>query len=210
MDRLDGAEIASLCIKPYAVQRAVKRLPKTAVGTVIGFPHGSPTTASKAYETKEALDAGAVDIDMVVNIGWVKGQAWTEVGSEIEQLLKIVREQEGILKVIFENDLLVDDALKTELCHLCSMLEVDFVKTSTGFGFTKQPDGQIAALGATEHDVQLMRRESNPQVGVKASGGIRSLDDLMKMVFGRSKSDRGRQPPSRFERKPSHDSDAKR
>jgi len=174
--------VASVCIKPYAVAVAAGWLAGTdvRVGTVIGFPHGSHTTATKVAETEHACAEGAAEIDVVVNIGKVLSGDWDYVGREITALREVTRRYGATLKVIFENDFLPGDAPKVRLCEICSAAGVDFVKTSTGFGFVRGDDGQYATAGATEHDLKLMRRHVAPAVGVKASGGIRTLDDLLR------------------------------
>jgi deoxyribose-phosphate aldolase len=177
-------KLASVCIKPYAVPLAVEMLKGTgtATGTVIGFPHGSSVPAVKAAEARQAFADGAHDVDMVVNIGKVLSGEWAFVRDDIKAVLQVAREHSGILKVIFETDYLTDDTVKIRLCEICSELGVDFVKTSTGFGFVKQPDGSIATRGALDHDIELMRLHCPPTVGVKASGGIRTLADAQRVI----------------------------
>ena len=173
--------VASVCIKPYAVRQAVECLKDSdvLVGTVIGFPHGNSTVDIKVAETERACLDGAVEIDMVVNIGKVLGNEWDYVEQEIGAVLAACHRHHAILKVIFENDYLPDDNLKIKLCQICSKLGVEFVKTSTGYGFNKTADGNYNYRGATEHDLKLMRAHSAPQVQVKAAGGVRTLDDLL-------------------------------
>ncbi len=176
-------EVASVCVKPYAVKQAVGYLEGTDVetGCVIGFPHGNSSIEVKAFETRKAVEDGATEIDMVVNIGKVLGEQWEYVEAELETIVKITRENNAILKVIFENDFLPADHYKIKLCEICSKLKVDFVKTSSGFGFVKGPDGKFSYRGATEHDLALMRKHSAPEVQVKAAGGVRILDQLLKV-----------------------------
>lgn len=174
---------ASVCIKPYAVKQAVKWLEGSdvLVGTVIGFPQGNSTTAIKVAETEQACQDGAVEIDMVVNIGRVLGEDWDYVEKEIAAVLGACSRHGAVLKVIFENDFLSEDKYKIRLCEICSDLKVGFVKTSTGYGMVKGPDGKYGYKGATEHDLKLMRKHSAPEVQVKAAGGVRTLDDLLKV-----------------------------
>lgn len=176
-------EVASVCIKPYAVKEAVAWLEGStvAVGTVIGFPHGNSSTAIKVAETEQVCEDGATEVDMVVNIGRVLSEDWTYVKEEIAQVLAICRKYEALLKVIFENDFLPEDHYKIRLCDICSELKVDFVKTSTGYGFGKTPDGHYSYRGATEHDLTLMRKHSAPEVQVKAAGAVRTLDDALRV-----------------------------
>lgn len=176
-------EVASVCIKPYAVPNAVKWLAGSdvLVCTVIGFPHGNSTTAIKIAETEQSCKDGATEIDMVVNIGKVLGEEWAYVKEEIKQINDTCLKYGAILKVIFENDYLPEDKFKIKLCEICSEVGVAFVKTSTGYGFVKGGDGKYSYLGATDHDLKLMRAHSAASVQIKAAGGIRSLDDLLKV-----------------------------
>ncbi len=176
-------DVASVCIKPYAVKQAVKWLAGSdvLVGTVIGFPHGNSSVTVKVQETVQACKDGATEIDMVVNIGKVLGEEWAYIDAEIARIQAACKRHGAILKVIFENDYLPEDKFKIRLCEICSRQGVAFVKTSTGYGFVKGPDGKYSYQGATEHDLKLMRRHSAPEVQVKAAGGVRSLDDLLKV-----------------------------
>ena len=149
------------------------------VGTVIGFPQGNSTIEIKVAETVKACQDGATEIDMVVNIGKVLQEDWNYIKEEIEAICKATHENGAILKVIFENDFLPGDKYKIELCRICSEVRVDFVKTSTGYGFVKGDNGKYSYQGATHHDLKLMREHSDPAVQVKAAGGIRTLDDLL-------------------------------
>lgn len=173
---------ASVCIKPYAVKRAAELLEGSGIPvcTVIGFPHGSQTIATKVFETKEACSNGAREIDMVVNIGKVMGGDWAYVTDEIRQINQATVSNGALLKVIFENDYLQDEQ-KIRLCQICSELGVAFVKTSTGYGYTKGADGKFSTKGATLEDCALMLANVAPGVQVKAAGGVRSLDELLKM-----------------------------
>ena len=176
-------DVASVCIKPYAVKQACDWLKGTdvMVGTVIGFPQGSSATSIKVAETKQACRDGAVEIDMVVNIGHVLGENWDFVKNEIAAVQAVCREHGAALKVIFENDFLPEDAHKIQLCKICSDLKVDFVKTSTGYGMVKGSDGTYGYQGATESDLKLMRENCPPEIQVKAAGGVRTLDDLLRV-----------------------------
>lgn len=176
-------DVASVCIKPYAVALAREQLAGSdvLVGTVIGFPHGNSRIDVKLSETERALDDGAVEIDAVLNIGRVLGGDWAYISDEIKALNDLVVGRGAILKIIFENDYLPDDAAKIRLCELCSQHAVAFVKTSTGYGFVRQANGMYAYAGATDHDLALMRRASAPAVQVKAAGGVRTLDDVLRV-----------------------------
>ncbi|MEM9886089.1 MAG: deoxyribose-phosphate aldolase [Bacteroidota bacterium] len=174
-------EVASVCIKPYAIQLAVDALKGSdvLVGTVIGFPHGNSSTAIKVAETVRACEEGAVEIDMVINIGRALQEDWGYVKAEIDTICKATHEHNAILKVIFENDFLPEDKYKIKLCEICSAVGVDFVKTSTGYGFSKGSDGKYTYQGATHPDLKLMRKYSAKSVQVKAAGGVRTLEDIL-------------------------------
>lgn len=184
LEALRPYPIATVCIKPYAIRLACRVLEGTSlgVGTVIGFPHGSPTPSVKAFEAEQAFRDGAAEVDMVVNIGQVLGEDWAAVREDIGAVLAATRAHGGLLKVIFETDLLPEDAHKIALCEICTELGVDYVKTSTGFGFVKGTDGRYGYIVATEHDIRLMRAQCGPNVGVKASGGVRSLADARRFA----------------------------
>lgn len=175
-------QVASVCIKPYAVRRACELLQGTTVkvGTVVGFPHGGSTTEVKRYETEAACQEGAVEIDMVINIGKALSGDWGYVEGDIRAVVEEAHKHGAIVKVIFENDFLPDDAVKIQLCRICEAVNADFVKTSTGYGFVKGPDGRYSYQGATEQDLRLMRANCSPRVQVKAAGGIRDLDALIR------------------------------
>lgn len=173
--------VASVCVKPYFVPRAVELLRDTAVivGCVIGFPAGNSATEVKRYETEVACKDGAKEIDMVINIGKALGGDWDYVENEIRVIAEETHRHGAKLKVIFENDYLPEEATKIRLCEICSRVGADWVKTSTGYGFSKQPDGSYNYKGATETDLRLMRQHSAQQVQVKAAGGVRDLDGLI-------------------------------
>lgn len=170
--------VASVCVKPYAVPLALSELRGTrvAVGTVIGFPHGASATDVKIFETQWSVDQGATEIDMVVNIAKVLEGDWRYVEAEIRAVVQAAASRGALVKVIFETDYLPDDAVKQRLCAVCELAGAHFVKTSTGFGFVKQPNGDYNYRGATEHDIQLMRQNCSAKIGVKASGGIRNFE----------------------------------
>ena len=176
-------DVASVCVKPYAVKLAVEHLKGSSVkvGCVIGFPHGNSTSAVKVFEARQACQDGATEIDMVINIGKTLGGDWDYVEDEIKDVTDICHRNNAIVKVIFETDFVTKTADKIRLCEICTRVGADFVKTSTGYGFIKQPDGDYNYTGATFADVQLMRKYSGPGVQVKCAGGVRTLDDLLKM-----------------------------
>ena len=175
-------DVATCCVKPYSVKTATEVLAGSDVGVcaVIGFPAGNSTIAIKVAETEQVIEDGATEVDMVVNVGKVLSGDWGYVSNEIKAVNDACLAQGAILKVIFETDFLQDEHI-IRLCEICSQHKVGFVKTSTGFGFVKQANGFYAYEGATEHDIALMRQHSDPAVQVKASGGVRDLDALLKM-----------------------------
>ncbi len=182
--------VASVCIKPYAVRRAAELLRGSGVlvGAVIGFPHGNSGTESKRYETELACRDGAAEIDMVINIGKALGGDWDYVEREVRAVGAEAHRHGAKVKVIFENDYLTkggaglgSDDFKRKLCQLCERAGADWVKTSSGYGFVKQSDGSYNYQGATEHDLVLMRASVSARVQVKAAGGVRDLDGLIKV-----------------------------
>ncbi len=182
--------VASVCIKPYAVKRAAELLRGTGVfvGAVIGFPHGNSATESKRYETELACREGAVEIDMVINVGKALSGDWDYVERDVRAVCDEAHRHGAKVKVIFENDYLTkggaglsSDDFKKKLCQLCERAGADWVKTSSGYGFVKQADGSYNYQGATEHDLALMRANVSAKVQVKAAGGVRDLDGLIKV-----------------------------
>jgi deoxyribose-phosphate aldolase len=175
--------VASVCVKPYAVKLAGENLRGSgvAVGCVVGFPHGNSSVEVKLYEAEQACRNGASEIDMVINIGKALGGDWEYIENEIEALTNICHRHNAIIKVIFETDYITRKDDKIRLCEICTLAGADFVKTSTGFGFVKLKNGDYNYKGATIEDVVLMRKYSGPDVQVKCAGGVRTLDDLLKM-----------------------------
>ena len=173
---------ATACIKPYAVPLAAEVLAGsgTAVCSVVGFPHGNSHPEIVVAETERAIAEGATEIDMVANAGKVLGGDWDYVRASIESVNFACIRRGAILKVIFENDYLRDEHI-VRLCELCTALNVAFVKTSTGYGFVKQPDGSYNYRGAIDAHLALMRKHSGPRVQIKAAGGVRALDDLLRV-----------------------------
>lgn len=165
-------DVASVCIMPYALKRCAELLEGSDVrpSSTIGFPHGGHTTRMKQVETEQAISDGGIELDMVVNISQVLSENWSYVRQDIEAVVKLAHAAQRQVKVIFENCYL-QTSHKIELCRICSDLGVDWVKTSTGYG----------TGGATVEDIQLMRQHAAPSVQVKAAGGIRDLDALLKM-----------------------------
>jgi len=141
------------------------------VCAVVGFPLGAGSTKAKVAETEAALEAGAHEIDMVENIGALRSGDFDAVKADIAAVVNAAHQRNAIVKVILETALL-DDNQKIAACQIAKAAHADFVKTSTGFG----------SSGATTHDVELMRKTVGPEMGVKASGGIRTFDDAKKMI----------------------------
>lgn len=173
--------VASVCVKPYAVKLAVDLLKDSdvLVGCVIGFPAGNSTIGVKVYEAETACKDGAVEIDMVVNIGKALQGDWNYISNEIKSVTDICHSYGAIVKVIFETDYVTKETDILNLCLICTESRVDYVKTSSGFGFVKQTNGAYNYVGATIPILNLMKRSVGPKVKVKAAGGIRTLDQLL-------------------------------
>jgi len=176
-------DVASVCVKPYAVKQAKEWLKgsEVEVGCVIGFPHGNSAVEVKVFETEQACKDGATEIDMVINIGKALAGDWTYIEAEVKAITEASHKYNAIVKVIFETDYVTRTEDKIKLCEICTRVGADFVKTSTGYGYVKQPSGDCNYRGATVADIELMRKHSGPKVQVKAAGGVRTLDDLLKM-----------------------------
>ena len=178
-DVIAGCELArkyntaSVCVKPCHVKLAASLLEGSTVhvGTVIGFPHGSNLTAVKVAEASQAMDDGAVELDMVLNIGELRSGSIELVKADIQAVCEAAHARGAKVKVIFENAYLTDEE-KALACRLCEAAGADWVKTSTGF----------APSGATLEDLRLMRANVGPQVQVKAAGGVRTLDALLAVI----------------------------
>ena len=161
---------ASVCIPASYVKQAAEYVDgKLAICTVIGFPNGYSTTASKCFEATDAVHNGAEEVDMVINIGWVKDQRWDDL---LEEIKAVKQHCEGrLLKVIIETCLLTDEE-KIKMCEIVSDSGADYIKTSTGF----------STAGATFHDVELFAKHVKPGIKIKAAGGISSLEDAEKFI----------------------------
>jgi deoxyribose-phosphate aldolase len=165
-------EVASVCILPYALPRCAELLKGSGVkaSTTIGFPHGGHHMAVKLAEARQALRDGGEELDMVVNISQVLSGAWDYVTEEIGSTVRVAHDANAKVKVIFENCYLKDEH-KIRLCQICGEAIADWVKTSTGYG----------TGGATMEDLTLMRKHAPQHVQVKAAGGVRDLDTLIKV-----------------------------
>lgn len=164
-------EVAVAMVLPYFAPRAAELLSESrvALASTVGFPHGGQMTEQKAQEARSLLAVGCRELDMVVNISRVKSHDWAAVCADIAAVLEPVRAAGAKLKVIFENSYLTESE-KLKLCELCSELRVDFIKTSTGFG----------PGGSTWADLELMLKHAGPGVEVKAAGGLKGLDDVLR------------------------------
>ena len=161
---------ASVCIPPCYVRQAAEYMgEKVAVCTVIGFPNGNTTTAAKIFETKDALSNGASEIDMVINIGWLKDKKYDLIEEEIKSLKDVCGEK--ILKVIIETCFLTNDE-KIKMCEIVTEAGADYIKTSTGFG----------GAGATFEHIELLSKHIGKGVKMKAAGGITSLNDAVRFL----------------------------
>jgi deoxyribose-phosphate aldolase len=165
-------EVASVCVRPADVATAAELLAGSpvAVGTVVGFPHGSHTTATKVFEAEKALADGAAELDMVINIGWLRSGDDKRAGDDIRAVVEAAGHG-VVVKVILENAYLTNDE-KVRGCRLAESAGADYVKTSTGFG----------PGGATLEDLRLMRATVSDSVRVKAAGGVRTLDALLEVI----------------------------
>ncbi|ASN07351.1 deoxyribose-phosphate aldolase [Virgibacillus necropolis] len=165
-------KFASVCVNPFWVKHCFNELKNTNVKvcTVIGFPLGATTTETKVFETKNAINNGATEIDMVINVGALKSNNDSFVEQDIREVV-LTAKGHALTKVIIETSLLTEDE-KTRACKLAKAAGADFVKTSTGF----------SGGGATVADVKLMRETVGPEIGVKASGGVRDLETTEKMI----------------------------
>ena len=166
-------DVASVCVRPRDVERARDLLAGTdvAVGTVIGFPHGSSRTETKVFESRLALQNGARELDMVIDIGALISGDDRYLEEQIAEVVEVAHADKALVKVILENAYLTDEQ-KVRGCKLVEAAGADFVKTSTGF----------APSGATIADLKLMRRSVSPRVQVKAAHGIRTLDALLEVL----------------------------
>ena len=174
-------DVASVCVKPYMVKQAKELLKGTTVfvGCVIGFPSGNSTIQVKVFEAETACKDGAVEIDMVINIGKALQGDWDYIEEEIKAVTGASHRNGAIVKVIFETDYVSKSEDIIKLCEICTRVDADYVKTSTGFGFVKGSDGKYDYAGATIPNLILMRQHSGPKVKVKAAGGVRTLDQLI-------------------------------
>ncbi|MCK8815997.1 deoxyribose-phosphate aldolase [Natroniella sulfidigena] len=165
-------KFASVCVNPSFVRLASKELADSEVKvcTVVGFPFGDSTSESKAFETRNAIKNGAQEIDMVINLGALKSEAWDVVKDDINIVVREAREKR-VVKVIIETCYLTEEEMK-KACQIIKEVGADFVKTSTGFG----------TAGAKVEDIKLIKEVVGDEVGIKASGGIKTEADAVKMI----------------------------
>ncbi len=173
--------VASVCVKPYAVPMAAEYLQGSdvLVGCVIGFPAGNSAIEVKVFETEKACRDGAVEIDMVINIGKALQGDWSYIETEIGAVTRTCHRHGAIVKVIFETDYVSREEDIIKLCQICTRVGADYVKTSTGFGFVRGEDGTYSYQGATIPNLKLMKENIGPAVKLKAAGGVRTLDQLI-------------------------------
>ena len=164
--------VAAVCVRPSDVRRAAEilRTSPVRVTTVVGFPHGSTTTAAKVCEAEEAIRDGAVELDVVLHIGRLKSKEYAYVKADLEAVTQVAHAKNVVIKVIFENGYLNEEE-KIAACRIASEVGVDFVKTSTGFGIG----------GAEDHDLKLMREHTDPSIRIKAAGGVRTLERAIEV-----------------------------
>jgi deoxyribose-phosphate aldolase len=174
-------DVASVCVKPYMVPEAVDLLKDSdvLVGCVIGFPAGNSTIDVKVFETEKACKDGAVEIDMVINIGKALEGDWDYIEEEIGSVTRACHQNGAIVKVIFETDFVTAESDIIKLCEICTKVGADYVKTSSGFGFVKGEDGKYSYVGATIPNLKLMKTSIGPDVKVKAAGGVKNVDQLI-------------------------------
>ncbi|MEL7563503.1 MAG: deoxyribose-phosphate aldolase [Dehalobacterium sp.] len=164
--------VASVCVRPSDVRLAheILKNSQVLVTTVIGFPHGTTTTLCKVAEAQEAMANGAVELDVVLNVGKMKSGAYGYVQEDLKAVIDAAHKKKAIVKVIFENCYLTDEE-KIEACRICNEIGADFAKTSTGFG----------TGGAKDDDLILMRKHCSPRIQIKAAGGIRTLEQAIRV-----------------------------
>ncbi len=165
-------KVKSVCVRPCDVKLAKKLLKESnvLVTTVIGFPHGTTTTLTKVTEAKEAIDNGAVELDVVINIGKLKSKDYEYVKQDINAVTEIAHQRSVLVKVIFENCYLSEEEI-IAACKLCNEIGANFIKTSTGFG----------TGGAEDMDIKIMRKYADPKIQIKAAGGIRTLERAIEI-----------------------------
>lgn len=168
----DRYKVAAVSVRPGDVKLAKKVLKDSEVliDTIIGFPHGTTTTLTKVTEAKEAIENGAAELDVVLNIGKLKSKDFKYVKQDLQAVAEIAKKNRVIIKVIFENCYLSEDEI-IAACKICNEVGVDFIKTSTGFG----------SGGALDKDLKLMRKYAKPGIQLKAAGGVRSLERAIEV-----------------------------
>ncbi len=176
-------DVASCCVKPYHTALAKKLLAGSdvMVCAVIGFPHGNSSSEIKAEEAGQVCRDGAQEVDMVINIARAVEGDWDFVEKDIAAVLAVTKRWKAAIKVIFETDYLNDEQI-IKLCQICSRLDCEFVKTSTGYNYVTMPDGQLGYKGAGDyHVLELMRKHSKASVQVKAAGKVRTFEAFIEV-----------------------------
>ena len=177
-------KFASLCVKPYMVEETATLLSGSGVKVccVIGFPSGNSSILSKVYEANDACINGAHEVDMVINVGKALEGDWAYIEKEIGEIAEACHDNGAELKVIIETDYVnkEDDIIK--LCEICTKVGADYVKTSTGFGYHKNEEGNLYYIGATVDHIKLIKASIGPNVKIKASGGIRTIEQAKALV----------------------------
>lgn len=175
---------ASICVKPYSVKLATDFLKgsEVKVCTVIGFPHGSNIIETKVAEAAQAIKEGATEIDMVINIGKALECDWAYIETEISSILSECKKSQALLKVIVETDYVNKTESLIKLCEICSKVGVDYIKTSTGFGFHKNDEGILICNGAQLEHIKLFKKHLSNGVKIKASGGIKNISQAKAFI----------------------------
>lgn len=168
----DKYNVASVCVRPSDVvfAKEILKNSEVLVTTVIGFPHGTTTTACKVAEAKEAIENGCVELDIVMNIGKFKSKDYEYVKNDLKEVTDVCKKNNVTTKIIFENCYLSEEEI-IKACQICNEVGVDFVKTSTGYG----------TGGAEDKDLIIMREYANPNIQVKAAGGVRTLERAIEV-----------------------------
>lgn len=175
-------DAASCCVKPYHTRMAAELLAGSDVKVcaVVSFPHGNSSTEIKVEETRQVIRDGATEVDLVINVGKAKQGDWEYVKEDIARVNTVCDEADAALKVIFTTDFLTDEEI-IKVCEICSELQVEWVKTSTGYNYIKDDNGNMVYYGATDRALGLMHDHTPANVEVKAAGKCRTLDRMLEV-----------------------------